>query len=99
MLMKDHINGPEASKSKTPDESEPGFTCPHCRNKTGEFHYICPACGRPLMRDYIDWRMYPRDPELQGTWCYHPFWARIWLILAILGLGVFVLVMVISGIQ
>lgn len=46
------------------------------------------------MRDFIDWRMYPRDPELRGTLYYNPFWARIWLALTILGLVVAILVVI-----
>jgi hypothetical protein len=73
----------------TPVESPLPFSCPHCGHEREKFHYICPECGRPLMRDYIDWRMYPRDHELQGTLFYNPFWARIWLglWLALLVLG------------
>ncbi|MDO8873602.1 MAG: hypothetical protein Q7V05_12875 [Methanoregula sp.] len=71
-----------------PAESpEKPFTCPHCRHRSEEFHYVCPECGRPFMRDFIDWRMHPRDPDLRGTWYYNPFWARVWLVLAVLGLA------------
>jgi len=70
-----------------PEESpDPPFTCPHCRQRSVEFHYVCPVCGRPFMRDYIDWRMHPRDPDLQGTLYHDPFWARVWLTLMILGI-------------
>jgi hypothetical protein len=78
-----------------PDEI-PGkpFTCPHCRHQSGEFQYVCPECGRPFMRDYIDWRMHPRDPELRGTLYYTPFWAWVILVLTVLGLVMSVLVVV-----
>jgi hypothetical protein len=32
------------------------------------------------MRDYIDFRMHPRDPNLTATLFHDPFWARIWFI-------------------
>ncbi|WP_243668814.1 hypothetical protein [Methanoculleus chikugoensis] len=52
------------------------------------------------MRDYIDWRMHPRDPELRGgTWYYNRFWARVWLVLMILGLAFSVLVMAIRALD
>ncbi len=77
------------------DESVQGFTCPHCGRRNREFRSICPECGRPFMRDYIDWRMHPRDPELRGTWYYNRSWARVWLVLMVLGLAFSVLVMTI----
>lgn len=73
---------------------EKPFTCPHCRHKCNEFHYVCPECGRPFIRDYIDWRMYPRDPELRGTLYYNAFWSRALLVLTALGVVVTVLVVV-----
>ena len=77
----------------TPEESlDLPFTCPHCRYRSAEFHYVCPACGRPFMRDYIDWRMHPRDPELRGTLYHDPFWARVWLALMVLGVVCMVLI-------
>lgn len=57
------------------------FTCPRCGEKSREFHYFCRTCGRPFVRDYIDWRQYPRDPELQGTLYFTRTWARFWLAL------------------
>ncbi|SCL74222.1 hypothetical protein L21_0090 [Methanoculleus chikugoensis] len=51
------------------------------------------------MRDYIDWRMHPRDPELRGTWYYNRFWARVGLVLMILGLAFSVLVMAIRALD
>gem|GEM_PF-3866256 len=86
--------GSSGSESETSDEPVSGFICPHCRYRSDEFNFICPECGRPYMRDFIDWRMYPRDPELRGTLYYNPFWARIWLALTILGLVVAILVVI-----
>lgn len=79
--------GPEDSAKKP-------FTCPHCGNRSDEFHNVCLECGRPFMRDYIDWRMHPRDPDLRGTFYYNPYWARVFLVLTALGLVVSVLVIV-----
>jgi len=62
------------------DATDP-FICPRCGHGNGEFCTVRSECGRPLIRDYFDWRMYPRDPELQGTSYYSPFRARIWLAL------------------
>ena len=64
-----------------------GNTCRHCGTKTGGFHFICPECGRPFVRDYIDARLFPRDPNPQGTFGYKIFWARIILVIVLLLLG------------
>mgnify|MGYP007112379478 FL=1 len=87
------LKGTAEQESETHDESVRGFTCPHCGRRSREFRSTCPECGRPFMRDYIDWRMYPRDPERRGTLYYNRFWARVWLVLMILGLAFSVLVM------
>jgi hypothetical protein len=46
------------------------------------------------MRDYIDGRMHPRDPDLRGTLYFNPFWARVILVLTALGLVATVLMVV-----
>jgi len=56
------------------------FTCPRCNYQDTTFHSICPECGRPFQRDYIDVRVHPRDPDLTGV-CTSKFWAKIFLIL------------------
>jgi hypothetical protein len=57
------------------------FLCPRCNYRNSVFSAVCPACGRPFIRDYIDFRMHPRDPDLTATLFHDPFWARIWFIL------------------
>jgi hypothetical protein len=56
------------------------YHCPHCDFHDRVFHPVCPECGRPFMRDYIDWRMHPRDPDLTGTFFHDPFRAWFWLL-------------------
>lgn len=84
----------ETSSMDNEDTAEKPFTCPHCRHRSEDFHNVCPECGRPFMRDYIDWRMHPRDLELRGTLYYNAFWARMLLVLTALGLVMTVLVVV-----
>ena len=55
------------------------FTCPKCGHKDSEFHAVCPACGRPFFRDYIDTRMHPKDPDLTGV-CTSRFWIWVFLV-------------------
>jgi len=64
-----------------PDDPRDPSICPRFVHENDEFHSLCPEYGRPLMRDYIDWRMSTREPARQGTLFYYPFWARIWLVL------------------
>jgi len=68
------------------DDQNP-FICPRCGHSDRIFHQICPNCGRPCFRDYIDGRMYPRDPNPQ---CIYKgkFWARVFLALSLLGLAI-----------
>ena len=61
------------------------FTCPKCGYKSPEFHKVCPECGRPFVRDYIDTQVYPRDPDLTGV-CTSRFWIRVFLVLTIGGI-------------
>jgi hypothetical protein len=56
------------------------FTCPKCRHTDTVFHAVCPECGRPFFRDYIDTRMYPRDPDPTGVVTVK-FWALVLLVL------------------
>jgi DNA-directed RNA polymerase subunit RPC12/RpoP len=60
---------------------EKPFRCPKCGHRDEEFHLVCPACGRRFFRDYIDARMFPRDPDLTGV-CTSRFW--IWVLLLLL---------------
>ena len=46
----------------------PPFTCPRCGHKDNEFHAVCPECGRPYFRDYIDTQFHPRDPNPTGIY-------------------------------
>lgn len=78
--------------------AKPGalFTCPRCGHQELAFHAICPECGRPVQRDYIDVRVYPRDPDLTGV-CTSRFWARIFLTLTAAGAAVGFLLWFLSG--
>jgi hypothetical protein len=67
------------------------FTCPRCGYQDPALHTICPECGRPFQRDYIDTRVHPRDPDLTGV-CTSRFWARvILLVLAVAAVFWFVM--------
>lgn len=46
---------------------EKPFTCPRCGYEDRVFHQVCPECGRPYFRDYIDTRDHPQDPDLTGV--------------------------------
>jgi predicted RNA-binding Zn-ribbon protein involved in translation (DUF1610 family) len=61
---------------------EKPFRCPKCGHESDEFHMICPECGRRFVRDYIDTRLHPRDPDLTGV-CTSRFWIRVFLVLLI----------------
>jgi hypothetical protein len=61
------------------------FTCPKCRYTDTVFHAVCPECGRPFMRDYIDTQVHPRDPDLTGVVTVK-FWARILLVMIVGGI-------------
>ncbi len=65
-------------------ESSGWSSCPHCNFHDHEFHAVCPECGRPFIRDYIDWRIHPRDPDLTGTLFHSRSWALFWLCALIL---------------
>ena len=60
-------------------QSDASFACPHCGFRDSVFHPICPECGRPFQRDYVDVRMHPRDPDLTGVMTSR-FWARVFLV-------------------
>jgi predicted amidophosphoribosyltransferase len=66
------------------------LTCPHCGHHDEKFHSVCPECGRPYVRDYIDTQMHPRDPNPTGIYSGR-FWARIFLVLTLIGLGLYLL--------
>lgn len=71
------------------DDEKP-FTCPRCGFKDKIFHTVCPECGRPYFRDYIDTQVFPRDPNPQGIY-KGKFWARIFLVMMLIGLAVGIL--------
>jgi len=71
------------------DDEKP-FTCPRCGFNDKIFHTVCPECGRPYFRDYIDTQVFPRDPNTQGIYKGR-FWARIFLVLTLIGLAVGIL--------
>ena len=61
----------------------PSFSCPHCGAVSDTFPNVCPSCGRPFFRDYIDARMHPRDSNLTGTFAYRRKWARVSLVVLV----------------
>jgi hypothetical protein len=61
------------------------FVCPKCGHEDAEFHTLCPDCGRPFFRDYIDTRMHPRDPDLTGV-CTSRLWIWVFLVLLVGGI-------------
>ena len=63
------------------------FVCPRCGYSDNTFHQVCPECGRPYFRDYIDSRINPRDPNPQCVY-KGKTWARIFLTLTPISLGV-----------
>ena len=62
------------------------YTCPRCGHEDSSFHEICPGCGRPFFRDYIDTQVHPRDPDPQGIY-RGTFWARVFLVLVLLAMA------------
>jgi hypothetical protein len=66
------------------------FFCPGCGYKDKEFHYVCPGCRRPLVRDFIDTQVHPRDPNPAGIYS-GTFWARVFLVCTLLGLTLYLL--------
>jgi predicted amidophosphoribosyltransferase len=62
----------------------PSFSCPHCGAVSDTFRNICPSCGRPYIRDYVDVRVHPRDSDLTGTFAFRKKWARVSLVLIML---------------
>jgi hypothetical protein len=70
--------------------SDAPFTCPRCGHEDFEFHAVCPECGRPYFRDYIDTQVHPRDPNPTGIYS-GKFWAQVFLVLVLLGLVIHVL--------
>jgi len=45
-------------ENPTTDPEAP-FTCPRCGFRDKTFHQVCPECGRPYFRDYIDTQFFP----------------------------------------
>lgn len=66
------------------------FTCPHCGHTDKNFYTVCPACGRPYIRDYIDTQMHPRDPNPTGIYA-GMFWAWVFQVLTLAGLALYLL--------
>jgi len=66
------------------------FFCPRCGFRDSAFHTICPACGRPFARDYVDKQMHPRDPDTTGIFSGR-LWARVFLACALAGFGLYLL--------
>jgi hypothetical protein len=66
---------------------KPPFTCPKCGHEDSVFHEICPACGRPFFRDYIDTQVHPGDPDLTGV-CTTRSWIWVFLILTLGGITI-----------
>jgi len=64
---------------------KPPLICPHCGYRDTMFHAVCPECGRPYVRDYIDTLVHPRDPDPTGIYGLR-FWARIFLMLVVAGI-------------
>ena len=62
------------------------FTCPKCGYEDSEFHQVCPECGRPFVRDFLDTQIHPRDPDPTGIYS-GKFWARVFLVFTLLGLA------------
>jgi len=67
------------------------FTCPKCSYKDSRFHKVCPECGRPFVRDFIDTQIHPRDPDPTGIYS-GKFWARVFLVSTLLGLVFYLLI-------
>jgi predicted amidophosphoribosyltransferase len=59
------------------------FRCPHCGHMSVTFRPVCPECGRPFQRDYVDVRVHPRDPDLTGVVTKRS-WARVFLLVVAL---------------
>lgn len=66
------------------------FTCPKCGHTSPEFHPVCPECKRPFVRDYIDTRVHPRDPDPTGV-CTSRFWIWVMLIMTLGGIVLYLL--------
>jgi hypothetical protein len=82
--MNAHVSRGEMTTGNAP------FTCPRCGHEDNEFHAVCPECGRPYFRDYIDTQFHPRDPNPTGIYSTK-FWAQVFLVLVLLGLAVHIL--------
>lgn len=62
------------------------FRCPKCGYRSYQFRMVCPGCGRRFVRDYIDTRLHPRDPDLTGV-CTSRFWIWIFLVFTLGGVA------------
>ena len=70
--------------------NETPFTCPKCGYKEREFQHVCPECGRPFIRDFVDTRVHPRDPDPAGIYS-GKLWAWVFLVSTLLGLALYLL--------
>ncbi len=58
--------------------------CPKCGYRSCQFRMVCPGCGRRFVRDSIDTRLHPRDPDLTGV-CTSRFWIWVFLVFTLGG--------------
>ena len=98
-MLKNKGSGPDVSNAITGVQQnreiivkppEHPFTCPHCGYKDRTFHQVCPECGRPFVRDYIDTQVHPRDPDPAGIYS-GKFWAGVFLVCTLLGIALYLL--------
>jgi hypothetical protein len=73
------------SAHEDPEITETPFVRPKCGYRDAVFHPICPECGRPFMRDYLDTQVHPRDPDLTGV-CTSKFWIWVFLLSTLAGI-------------
>jgi len=69
---------------------ETPFICPQCGHADKKYFIVCPGCGRPYIRDYIDTQMHPRDPNPTGIYSGR-FWAWVFLLTVLTGLALYLL--------
>jgi len=66
------------------------FKCPRWGYTDKNFQEVCPECGRPYLRDYIDTQMHPGDPNPAGIDSGR-FRARAFLIPPLTGIMLYLL--------
>ncbi len=67
-------------------KSKSTFTCPECGYADRTFPAVCPECGRPFARDFVDTQMQPRDPDTTGIFSGR-LWARVFPACTLAGLN------------